>query len=175
MTAINSLFDKMQQFVTHENVVFMLDPKQYEPVNLVCTPSDCYLVGDINGPVAAGHTYSVTYRLTGDALQPETTLTFYSEAPTKIGLLVGMVNTINTHFLSQGELSNLIAGASGGTANFSTLIARNGIYGGDGSAGGVSITLHLSLTTGAEYDAVATLFGSDVSADSCGLKVWPGI
>lgn len=32
MTAINSLFDKMQQFVTHENVVFMLDPKQYRPV-----------------------------------------------------------------------------------------------------------------------------------------------
>lgn len=32
MTAINSLFDKMQQFVTHENVVFMLDPKHYEAV-----------------------------------------------------------------------------------------------------------------------------------------------
>ena len=175
MSAIEDFLTKMTSLSGHKNVAFIFDPKQYDPVNLICTPSDCYLVGDINGTVATGHTYSVTYRLTGELQQPEAVLTFYSEATTKVGLLVGMVLAINNHYMSQGHLSYLIVGASGGVANFSTLIARDGIHGGDGSAGGVSITLHLSLTTGAEYDAVATLFGSNVSADSCGLKVWPGV
>ena len=175
MSAIDDLLAKMTGLSGHKNVAFIFDPKQYDTVNLICTPSDCYIVGDINGSVAAGHTYSVTYRLTGDIQQPQAVLTFYSEATTKVGLLIGMVLAINNHFMSQGHLSYLIAGASGGVANFSTLIIRNGIYGGNGSAEGLSTTLRLSITAGAEYDAVATLFGADVSANSCGLQVWPGV
>lgn len=174
MSAMDNLFGKISGLSGHKNVAFVFDPKHYGAVVLTCTPSDVFIVGGTNSPVDSGQNYSFRYRLSGDISQPETELTFLSNATTKLGLLIDMVFAINTHYISQGTLTNLIAGASGGVANFSTLIVRDGIYGGDGSAGGLATTLHLLPST-AENDAVLTLFDTAVSASSCGLKVWPGV
>ena len=174
MSAIGNLLGKIAGLSGNKNVAFVFDTKQYEPVVLTCTPSDVFIVGGTNSPVDPGQ-YSVRYRLSGEISQPEVELVFVSGAETKLGLFIGMVFAINTHYLDlgQGFNSNLIAGASGGIANFSTLIVRDGIYGGDGSAGGLATTLHLLPST-AENDAVLTLFDSAVSVSSCGLRAWPG-
>lgn len=176
MSAIDNLLGKIAGLSGNKNVAFVFDTKQYEPVVLTCTPSDVLIVGDINDPVDPEQYYSFRYRLSGDISQPEVELTFLSNAPTKSDLFVDMVFAINTHYLDlgQGVNSNLIAGASGGIANFSTLIVRDGIYGGDGSAGGLATTLHLLPST-AENDAVLTLFDSAVSVSSCGYEAWPGV
>ena len=174
MSAMDNLLGKISGLSGHKNVAFVFDPKHYVAVVLTCTPSDVLIVGDNNSPVDSGQNYSFRYRLSGDISQPEAELTFLSNATTKLGLLMDMIFAINTYYLSQGGPSNLIAGASGGVANFSTLIVRDGIHGGDGSAGGFATTLHLLPST-AENDAVLTLFDTAVSASSCGLKVWPGV
>lgn len=171
MSAIDDLLGKISGLSGNKNVAFVFDTKQYEPVVLTCTPSDVFIVGGTNSPVDPGQ-YSVGYRLSGEISQPEVELAFVSSAETKLDLLIEMVFAINTHYLGQGGPSNLIAAASGGIANFSTLIVSDGIYGGDGSAGGLATTLHLLPST-AENDAVLTLFDSAVSVSSCGLKAWP--
>lgn len=53
--------------------------------------------------------------------------------------------------------------------------AYDSLHGGDGSAEAAPADLVLSLTPGADYDAVAILFGSPVTVHSCGPEVWPGI
>lgn len=116
-------------------------------------------------------TISATYSIaTGESH----TVTFVGAA-TKTGLLVSMSQAINVDAALHGAGAWLIDIGFGSTAPFSILLSRSGIHGGDGSATAAPADLVLSLTTGADYDAVAILFGEAITVHSCGPEVWPGI
>ena len=165
MTAINSLFGKMQPFVTHENVVFMFDPKVYPPVVAGCTPTTINITGlpeDATG-VTDADVLTATYSYAGG---PEITVTF-AGASQKLGLLRELATAINSDsglYLIDNEL---------GTAPYSIGYSnRHDIAGGDGSVSDAPADLVLSLTPGADYDAVAILFGSAITIHSCGPQTW---
>ncbi len=155
MTAINSLFGKMQPFVTHENVVFMFDPKVYQPVDAGCTPTAAEIVdgGLSSSGVPDGGTVTATYRI-DDGPPLTVTGTLYA------------VNGLDKTDLIQDFLLQEIMDSRWlhdyGDPDF---------RGGDGSDdGGEPATLHLLLTPGADYDAVQILFGGPVDIHSCGYQ-----
>lgn len=169
MTAINSLFDKMQQFVTHENVVFMYEPKNYPAVSVDCTPTYVVIAGaptEITGPgggLTASDTVSATYSYNGS---PAKIITF-SGSSTKSSILVDLAAAINfdagVDLISLGALSSgkqfYIFGPPG---------EYFGIQGGNGLEEAAPADLVLSLTPGADHDAVAMLFWDPVTIHSCG-------
>lgn len=171
MTAINSLFGKMQPFVTNENVVFMFDPKVYLPVVAGCTPSAGSIIvlpTDNPGYQNAGveDLLAVTYQL--DGLQ--TTIFFYGDI-TYSNLLANMAFAINA---DAGANLIHVEGVSGATpfALVGLAGAYGGVQGGNGSASATPADLVLSLTPAADHDAVALLFGAAVTIHSCGPQIW---
>ena len=154
MTAINSLFGKMQPFVTHENVVFMFDPKVYPPVDAGCTPTAAEIVdgGLSSSGVPDGGIVTATYRI-DDGPPLTVTGTLYA------------VNGLNKTDLIQDFLLPEIMDSRWlhdyGDPDF---------RGGDGSDGGEPATLHLLLTPGADYDAVQILFDGPVDIHACGYQ-----
>lgn len=154
MTAINSLFGKMQQFDMHENVVFMFDPIVYPPVDAGCTPTAAEIVGGgrNRSGVPDGGTVTATYRI-DDGPPLTVTRTLYA------------VNGLNKTDLIQDFLLPEIMDSRWlhdyGDPDF---------RGGDGSDGGEPATLHLLLTPGADYDAVQILFGGPVDIHACGYQ-----
>lgn len=154
MTAINSLFGKMQPFVTNENVVFMFDPKVYPPVVAGCTPTAAEIVDDAmsSSDVPDGGIVTATYRI-DDGPPLTVTRTLYA------------VNGLNKTDLIQDFLMPEIMD-SRWLYNYGDPDFR----GGDGSDGGEPATLHLLLTPGADYDAVQILFGGPVDIHSCGYQ-----
>lgn len=167
MTAINSLFGKMQPFVTHENVVFMLDPKVYPPVVAGCTPTTASITGapeDETAPVS--ETVSATYSYGGG---PAKTITFSGSSP-KYAMLMDMAMTINMD--ADKALIDIDSSTSAPFAIVGVAGAYDSLHGGDGSATAAPADLVLSLTPGAEYDAVAILFGAAVTIHSCGPQTW---
>ena len=152
MTAINSLFGKMQPFVTNENVVFMFDPIVYPPVDAGCTPTAAEIVGDglSSSGVPDGGMVTATYRI-DDGPPLTVTGTLYA------------VNGLNKTDLIQDFLLPEISDSRWlhdyGDPDF---------RGGDGSDGVEPATLHLLLTPDADYDAVQILFGGPVDIHSCG-------
>lgn len=154
MTAINSLFGKMQPFVTNENVVFMFDPKVYLPVDAGCTPTSAEIVdgGLSSSGVPNGGTVTATYRI-DDGPAITVTGTMYD------------VNGLNKTDLIQDFLLPEIMDSRWlhdyGDPDF---------RGGDGSDGGEPATLHLLLTPDADYDAVQILFGGPVDIHACGYQ-----
>lgn len=189
MSVIDDLLATMASLSGNKNVVFIFDPKQYEPVESTFTPGACVpdisnIDGDRYDSVVAEQVYSVTYMVSGDLSREPTTLTFFSDSGIKAGLLTNMAEAINSDLSTLEEFSSDFIDLYGGTVAYFTIGDRYGIYGGDGSAGGSGeegvggsgnpVTLELFLTSGADYDAVATLFGADVSLSSCGLQYWPG-
>lgn len=154
MTAINSLFGKMQPFVTNENVVFMFDPKVYPPVDAGCTPTAAEIVdgGLSSSGVPDGGIVTATYRI-DDGPPLTVTGTLYA------------VNGLNKTDLIQDFLLPEIMDSRWlhdyGDPDF---------RGGDGSDGGEPATLHLLLTPGADYDAVQILFDGPVDIHACGYQ-----
>lgn len=172
MTAINSLFGKMQPFVTHENVVFMFDPKNYPAVSVGCTPSIENIIGLPEDETAPGgmtisDNVNVTYSYNGGLAR---TVTFSGSSP-KDTMLMDMALSINTdagvdliHFDGlPGAAPFAILGVDG---------AYDRLSGGNGSASAAPADLVLSLTPSDDYDAVAILFGSAVTIHSCGPQTW---
>ena len=171
MTAINSLFGKMQPFVTHENVVFMFDPKNYPAVSVGCTPSIENIIGlpeDETAPGGLGvsDTVSATYSYNGG---PAKTITFSGSSP-KYAMLMDMALTINLD--ADTALIDIDSSTSAPFAIVGVAGAYDSLHGGDGSATAAPADLVLSLTPGADYDAVAILFGSAVTIHSCGPQTW---
>ena len=154
MTAINSLFGKMQPFVTNENVVFMFDPIVYPPVDAGCTPTAAEIVGDglSSSGVPDGGMVTATYRI-DDGPPLTVTGTLYA------------VNGLNKTDLIQDFLLPEIMDSRWlhdyGDPDF---------RGGDGSDGVEPATLHLLLTPDADYDAVQILFGGPVAIHACGYQ-----
>ena len=154
MTAINSLFGKMQPFVTNENVVFVFDPKVYPAVSVDCTPTSAEIVGGSlsDSGVPDGGTVTATYRI-DDGPPLTVTGTLYA------------VNGLNKTDLIQDFLLPEIMDSRWlhdyGDPDF---------RGGDGSDGGEPATLHLLLTPGADYDAVQILFDGPVDIHACGYQ-----
>jgi hypothetical protein len=133
-----------------------------------CTPTTVSITGlpeDATG-VTDADVLTATYSYAGG---PEITVTF-AGASQKSGLLRELATAINSDsglYLIDDEL---------GTAPYSIgYFNRHDIAGGDGSVSAAPADLVLSLTTGAEYDAVAILFGAAVTVHSCGPKNWSGI
>lgn len=154
MTAINSLFDKMQQFVTHENVVFMLDPKVYPTVVAGCTPTAAEIVdgGLSSSGVPDGGMVTATYRIDdGPPLTVTGTLSY--------------VNGLNKTDLIQDFLLPEIM-----DSRWMHNYGDPDLRGGDGSDGGEPATLHLLLTPDADYDVVQILFGGPVDIHACGYQ-----
>lgn len=154
MTAINSLFGKMQPFVTNENVVFMFDPKVYPPVVAGCTPTAAEIVDDAmsSSDVPDGGIVTATYRI-DDGPPLTVTRTLYA--------VNGLIKTDLIQDFLMPEIMDSRWLYNDGDPDF---------RGGDGSGGGEPATLHLLLTPGADYDAVQILFGGPVDIHSCGYQ-----
>ena len=154
MTAINSLFDKMQQFVTHENVVFMFDPKVYPPVVAGCTPTAAEIVGGglSSSGVPDGGIVTATYRIDDG---PPLTVT---------GTLYAVNGLDKTDLIQDFLLPEIM------DSRWVHDYGDPDLRGGDGSDGGEPATLHLLLTPGADYDAVQILFDGPVDIHACGYQ-----
>ena len=127
------------------------------------------IVGTGSDPtgLTSSSTVSITYSY---ADGPAATVQF-AGAETKSALLLAMTEAIN---LDSGL--DLIDAGDGMTAPYSIGYGsdRNALRGGDGSATAAPADLVLSLTPGADYDAVAILFGEAITVHSCGPQDWPG-
>lgn len=112
---------------------------------------------------------SATYSYNGS---PAQTITFSGSSP-KYAMLMDMALTINLD--ADTALIDIDSSTSAPFAIVGVAGAYDSLHGGDGSATAAPADLVLSLTPGAEYDAVAILFGAAVTVHSCGPEVWPGI
>ena len=141
----------------------------------VCVPTAASITGapeDDTGPdggLTVSDTVSATYSYGGG---PAKTITFSGSSP-KYAMLLDLATSINfdagldlIHFEGlSGATPFAIVGVAG---------AYDSIHGGDGSATAAPADLVLSLTPGADYDAVAILFGEAITVHSCGPQDWPG-
>ena len=140
-----------------------------------CTPTTASITGAPEDETAPGglgvsDTVSATYSYNGS---PAKIITFSGSSP-KYAMLLDMAVSINAdagldliHFEGlSGATPFAIVGVAG---------AYDSIHGGDGSATAAPADLVLSLTPGADYDAVDILFGAPVTVHSCGPQVWPGL
>lgn len=134
-----------------------------------CTPTTVPMLGDQSDPtgVTSSNTVTLTYSYNGG---PAATVQF-AGMETQSDLLLWITEAIN---LDSGM--DLIDAGEGMTAPYSVGYGsdRNALRGGDGSAEAAPADLVLSLTPGADYDAVAILFGEAITVHSCGPEVWPG-
>ena len=140
-----------------------------------CTPTTASITGapeDDTGPdggLTISDTVSATYSYGGG---PAKTITFSGSSP-KDAMLMDLALSINA---DAGLDLVHFDGMSGATpfAIVGVAFAYDSIHGGDGSATAAQADLVLSLTPGADYDAVAILFGEAITVHSCGPEVWPG-
>lgn len=134
-----------------------------------CTPTTVPMLGTVSDPtgLTSASTATITYSYNGG---PAATVQF-AGAKTQSALLLAMTEAIN---LDSGM--GLIDAGYGMTAPYSIGYGsnRNALRGADGSAEAAPADLVLSLTTGADHDAVAILFGEAITVHSCGPQVWPG-
>lgn len=135
-----------------------------------CAPDTIYIVGDASD--GTGNTdndmVSATYSYDGSA---PVVVTFAGSA-TKGQLLANMIFAINQD--AGADLIDFGVGwtskwSIGGTSGFG---GRNKISGGDGSGVAGASDLVLTLTSVAMIDAVAILFGNEITVHSCGTQQW---
>lgn len=143
---------------------------------LSCTPTVAYTAGeptDIVGPpggLTVSDTMSATYSYNGS---PAKTITF-SGSSTKSSVLMDLGAAINFDAgVDLFSFGNLSSGKQ--FVIFSLPAGLFGIYGGNGLEESAPADLVLSLTPGADYDAVAILYGSEITIHSCGPQVGPGL
>ena len=140
-----------------------------------CTPTTASITGAPEDETAPGgltvnDTVSATYSYNGS---PAKTITFSGSSP-KYAMLMDLAGSIN--FDAGFDLIHF-EGMSGATpfAIVGVAGAYDSISGGDGSTTAAPADLVLSLTPGADHDAVAILFGEAITVHSCGPQDWSGI